>query len=80
MTGGIDGGTLGVGGGAASTSIASATIGYQWQSSIDGAPFSDIGGATTQTYSPISNFTVSTRFRRISFVYTPGQRKCVISL
>ena len=69
MTGGIDGGTLGVGGGAASTTIASATIGYQWQSSIDGAPFGDIVGATTQTYSPTSNFTVSTRFRRISFVY-----------
>ena len=69
MTGGIDGGTLGVGGGAASTTIASATIGYQWQSSIDGAPFGDIIGATTQIYSPTSNFTVSTRFRRISFVY-----------
>ncbi|OUU47723.1 MAG: hypothetical protein CBC28_05345, partial [Flavobacteriaceae bacterium TMED68] len=69
MTGGIDGGTLGVGGGAASTTIASATIGYQWQSSIDGAPFGDILGATSQTYSPTSNFTVSTRFRRVSFAY-----------
>ncbi|GIS22031.1 MAG: hypothetical protein CM15mP122_5370 [Bacteroidota bacterium] len=37
---------LGVGGGAASTTIASATIGYQWQSSIE-EPHCDIVGATT---------------------------------
>ena len=39
MAGALDGGTLGVGGGAASTTIASATIGYQWQSSIRGGPW-----------------------------------------
>ena len=49
MAGALDGGTLGVGGGAASTTIASATIGYQWQSSVNGGPWGDIGGATTQT-------------------------------
>ncbi|MBT5694717.1 MAG: hypothetical protein HOI60_07520, partial [Flavobacteriaceae bacterium] len=69
MAGALDGGTLGVGGGAASTTIASATIEYQWQSSIGGGPWGDIGGATSQTYSPTNNFTVQTRFKRIAFAY-----------
>ena len=69
MAGALDGGTLGVGGGAASTTIASATIGYQWQSSIGGGPWGDIDGATSQTYTPNNNFTVQTRFKRIAFAY-----------
>ena len=69
MAGALDGGTLGVGGGAASTTIASVTIGYQWQSSIGGGPWGDIGGATSQTYSPTNNFTVQTRFKRIAFAF-----------
>ncbi|MGB1554721.1 MAG: hypothetical protein ACPHDX_01305, partial [Flavobacteriaceae bacterium] len=35
MAGSIDGGNLGFGGGAASSTVASATIGYKWQSSIN---------------------------------------------
>ncbi|MBF10677.1 MAG: hypothetical protein CMC63_00380, partial [Flavobacteriaceae bacterium] len=69
MASGIDGGNLGVGGGAASTTIASATIAYQWQSSINGGPWGDIGGATSQNYSPPGNFTVQTRFKRVAFAY-----------
>ena len=69
MTAAIDGGTQGVGGGAASTTIASATIAYQWQSSVNGGPWGDIGGATSQTYSPTNNFTVQTRFKRVAFAY-----------
>ena len=69
MAGALDGGTLGVGGGAATTAIASATIGYQWQSSISGGAWGDIGGAISQTYTPTNNFTVQTRFKRIAFAY-----------
>ena len=69
MAGAIDGGNLGVGGGAASTTIASATVAYQWQSSVNGGPWGDIGGATTQTLTPTGNFTVQTRYKRIAFVY-----------
>ena len=68
MAGAIDGGNLGVGGGAASTTIASATVAYQWQSSVNGGPWGDIGGATTQTLTPTGNFTVQTRYKRIAFV------------
>jgi 2C-methyl-D-erythritol 2,4-cyclodiphosphate synthase len=69
MSGGIDGGTAGVGGGAAITAIASATIAYQWQSSVSGGPWGDIAGATSQSYSPTTNFTAQTRFKRIAFAY-----------
>jgi hypothetical protein len=69
MSGGIDGGTAGVGGGAAITTIASATIAYQWQSSVSGGPWGDIAGAISQSYSPTTNFTAQTRFKRIAFTY-----------
>ena len=65
----IDGGNLGVGGGAASTTISSATIAYQWQSSVSGGPWGDIAGATSQSYSPLGNFTTQTRFKRVAFAY-----------
>ena len=69
MASGIDGGNLGVGGGAASTTIASATIAYQWQSSVNSGPWGDIAGATSQSYAPPGNFTLQTRFKRIAFAY-----------
>ncbi len=69
MSGGIDGGTAGVGGGAAITTIASATIAYQWQSSVSGGPWGDIAGAISQSYSPTTNFTAQTRFKRIAFAF-----------
>ncbi len=44
----------------------SGTLTYQWQSSVTGcgSGFSDIGGATDETYDPPSGQTVTTYFRR----------------
>ena len=64
MAGALDGGNLGVGGGAASTTIASATIAYQWQSSVNGGPWGDIGGATSQTLILLPKFYSPNSFQK----------------
>ena len=45
------------------------SIGYQWQSSVDGENWGNIDGATSANYAPPGNFTITTRFKRIAFTY-----------
>jgi hypothetical protein len=49
----------------------SGALTYQWQSSTDNVDFSDIDGATSETYDPPSGLTVTTYYKRITTDETP---------
>jgi hypothetical protein len=45
--------------------VGNSVTSYQWQSSLDGITWTNIGGATTATYTPLSTTSGTTRYRVI---------------